>query len=114
MNAIEVSEGEEAENHHHIRLNAVSPYYLEECRRARQSLKLPLILVGGMRQLKDMEQVVDDGVADAISMCRPFVMDRQIVKKFREGKAIASGCTSCNGCIKEMGKGNIHCILNEC
>ena len=113
MDAIEVSEGLEAENHHHIRLDAISPYYLEECRQTRQALKLPLILVGGMRKLRDMEQVVDAGIADAISMCRPFIMDEHIVRQFREGTADASECTSCNGCIAEMGRGNIHCILKD-
>ena len=111
MDAIEVSEGVEEQNQHHIRLDAVDPYYVVECRQARQALKLPLILVGGMRKLKDMEQVVDDGIADAISMCRPFVMDQHIVRKFHEGTADTSDCISCNKCIPEMGRGKLHCVL---
>jgi 2,4-dienoyl-CoA reductase-like NADH-dependent reductase (Old Yellow Enzyme family) len=111
MDAIEISEGLEADRGHHIRLDAVSPYYLEECRAGRDSLKLPLILVGGMRKLKDMEQVIQDNLADAVSMCRPFVMDPHIVKKFHEGLADMSGCTSCNGC-RGMGRRVLQCTLN--
>jgi len=111
IDAIEISEGVETERAHHIRLDATSPYYLEECRRAREVLSLPLILVGGMRALKDMDAVIDEGMADAISMCRPFIMDPHIVRKFREGSADESECTSCNGCLGEMRKGDFQCVL---
>ena len=96
---------------HHIRLDATTPYYLHEGRQARRVLAFPLILVGGMRTLKDMEAVLDEGVADAISMCRPFIMDPHIVRKFREGLTDESKCTSCNGCLHEMRQGNMRCIL---
>ena len=111
MDAIEISEGLEADRGHHIRPDAVTPYYLEECREARKALNLPLILVGGFRQLSDIEQVVKDGLADAVSMCRPFIMDPYLVKKFREGLVDSSGCTSCNGC-SGMARRTLQCKLN--
>jgi 2,4-dienoyl-CoA reductase-like NADH-dependent reductase (Old Yellow Enzyme family) len=111
IDAIEISEGLEEKRAHHIRLDATTPYYLHEARQARRVLALPLILVGGMRTLKDMEAVLDEGIADAISMCRPFIMDPHIVRKFREGLTDASECTSCNGCHEEMKQGNMRCVL---
>jgi 2,4-dienoyl-CoA reductase-like NADH-dependent reductase (Old Yellow Enzyme family) len=113
LDALEVSEGVEEQAFHHIRKDAVNPYYLEECRRARAALDIPIILVGGMRQLTEIEQVVDGGVADAVSMCRPVIMDQHIVRKFRQGIAAESKCTSCNGCIAEMQKQNLHCVFNK-
>jgi len=111
VDSIEVSEGFEAELGYHIRKDAVSPYYIEECRQARQALSLPLILVGGMRVLKDMQAVLDEGIADAISMCRPFIMEPHIVRKFREGLTSESECTSCNGCLRfQQGERHL-CIL---
>ncbi len=110
MDAIEISEGLEEDRSHHIRLGALSPYYLGECRQARQVLKKPMILVGGMRQLKDIEQVLKDDIADAVSLCRPFVMDRYLVKKFHEGTAAGSACTSCNGCVG-LQRTTLHCVL---
>lgn len=112
MDAFEISEGIEEEPAHHIRQGALTPYYLEECRQARQVLKRPLILVGGMRQLSDIEQVIKEDLADAVSMCRPFVMDRYIVKKFREGTATSSACTSCNGCLGLL-RTRLQCVLNK-
>jgi 2,4-dienoyl-CoA reductase-like NADH-dependent reductase (Old Yellow Enzyme family) len=112
MDSIEISEGLEEDRSHHIRLDAISPYYLEECRQARRVLKRPLILVGGMRKLKDIELVLKEDIADAVSMCRPLVMDRYIIKKFHEGTATSSACTSCNGCVG-LNRTTLRCVLNK-
>ena len=113
MDAIEVSEGVEETPFNHIRPDRMDPYYVDECRKAREAISKPLILVGGMRDLSEMEKVVDDGIADAISMCRPFIMDQHIVKKFREGSADKSLCTSCNSCLPTMLERNLHCTFNS-
>jgi 2,4-dienoyl-CoA reductase-like NADH-dependent reductase (Old Yellow Enzyme family) len=111
VDAIEVSEGIEADPAHHIRFDALSPYYIEECTETRQAISLPLILVGGMRNLSDMQAVLDEGIADAISMCRPFIMDPYLVKNLHEGLTDGSGCTSCNQCLGMMRQGHLRCTL---
>ncbi len=58
-----------------------------------------LFLVGGMRRLEHMERVIEDGEADAISMCRPFIREPFLVKNFMEGKTDQAACTSCNKCV---------------
>jgi len=109
---IEISEGLEEDFFHHIRLDAMSPYYLEECRQVKQALSIPVMLVGGMRKLSDMETVIGEGTADAISMCRPFVMDPQLVKNMREGSSDGSECTSCNACYgARRTPGELKCVL---
>lgn len=109
IDAIEVSEGFEEERVHHIRLGAISPYYVSECRLAREVLSLPLILVGGMRSLQEMQAVLDEGVADGISMCRPLIMDPHIILTFRDGSATESKCISCNECLEKAKEGDISC-----
>ncbi len=113
MDAIEVSEGVEEIPFNHIRAGEMSPYYVDECKKTKDAISKPVILVGGMRHLSEMEAVVDDGTADAISMCRPFIMDQHIVRKFREGISDSSLCTSCNDCIPTMLARNLHCIFNS-
>jgi 2,4-dienoyl-CoA reductase-like NADH-dependent reductase (Old Yellow Enzyme family) len=113
LDAVEISEGIEEEPFHHIRLDARNPYYLEECREARKAIAKPLILVGGMRELVDIHRIVEGGLADAVSMCRPFIMDQHIVQKFSLGAVVRSDCTSCNRCIQEMQNRNLHCVFND-
>ncbi len=111
MDAIEISEGIEEDFFHHIRPEATNPYYVTECREARRTLSVPLILIGGMRILKDMQEVVESGVADAISMCRPFIMNPYLVRDLRLGLIDGSRCTSCNKCLGEMAQGHLRCVL---
>lgn len=60
--------------------------------------KMALLLVGGMRNLPEMEKIVDEGDAAIISMSRPFAPQPELVNQFASGKATASACTSCNRC----------------
>ncbi|MFC1920250.1 NADH:flavin oxidoreductase [Chloroflexota bacterium] len=110
--SIEVSEGLEEDFFHHIRMDAMSPYYLEEGKLAKQALSTPVMLVGGMRKLSEMQAAIDSGAGDAISMCRPYIMDPYLVKNLREGKIDGSGCTSCNECSGARRKpGTLECVL---
>ena len=111
VDAIEISEGFEEELAHHIRRDATSPYYLEECRQARQALSVPLILVGGMRKRGEMQAVLDEGLADGVSLCRPFIMDPHAVRKLREDSALQSECNSCNGCLVPLQREPRKCVL---
>jgi 2,4-dienoyl-CoA reductase-like NADH-dependent reductase (Old Yellow Enzyme family) len=49
-----------------------------------------------------MEQIVQEGHADLISMSRPFIREPHLVKQFREGKADAAACQSCNKCAAAL------------
>jgi 2,4-dienoyl-CoA reductase-like NADH-dependent reductase (Old Yellow Enzyme family) len=112
VDSIEVSEGIEEKWGHHIRKDALHPYYLEECRQARSVLKRPMILVGGMREFDDMQAVLDEGVADAVSLCRPFIQDPHIVRKYRKREIMGSRCRSCNECGERMIEGNFGCGMS--
>ncbi len=112
FDGIEVSEGLEEDFFHHIRRDAMAPYYVEECRQARKSLSLPLVLVGGMRSLTEMQGILDSGVADAVSLCRPFIMEPHLVRDLREHRSAGSLCTSCNKCMGTMGQGRLRCVLS--
>lgn len=63
---------------------------------------IPLFAVGGWRELNQMEEAVSKGDTDFISMCRPFIREPNLVKRFREGKAIKASCKSCNRCLAAL------------
>ena len=109
IRAIEISEGIEPSRAHHIRLKARRPIYINECREVRAAVSVPLFLVGGFRTLSDMERIIREGIADAISMCRPFILDPNVVTRFREGSLKRSLCTSCNRCLESAAAGRFGC-----
>jgi 2,4-dienoyl-CoA reductase-like NADH-dependent reductase (Old Yellow Enzyme family) len=60
---------------------------------------VPLMLVGAVRNLKEMEEVVINGETDFISMSRPLIREPFLVKRLREGKVEKASCISCNKCF---------------
>jgi 2,4-dienoyl-CoA reductase-like NADH-dependent reductase (Old Yellow Enzyme family) len=69
----------------------------------RQSApELPIMLVGGMRRLSHMEEIVQGGKADFISMCRPFIREPDLVNRMSTGSTEAARCTSCNKCFAAL------------
>ena len=58
-----------------------------------------LFVVGGLRRVKHMEEVIENNWADFISMCRPFIREPALVKRVKEGKADTASCVSCNKCF---------------
>jgi 2,4-dienoyl-CoA reductase-like NADH-dependent reductase (Old Yellow Enzyme family) len=60
---------------------------------------IPLLLVGGMRRLPQIETLIEENSADFISMSRPFNREPSLVKRFKEGKATKASCISCNKCF---------------
>lgn len=117
MDAIEVSEGVEQEAAHHIRTGVDTrekeAYYLDSAREVRKEVKIPLFLVGGLRSFDIMERVVEEGVAECISLCRPFIREPHLVKRFREGDQEPAECISCNGCLENLQQGRLTCIFNS-
>lgn len=75
-------------------------YHLEAAKALKPVLRsVPLILVGGMRRVNYMEEVLEAGHADFISMSRPFLREPFLVKRIKDGKSDRARCVSCNRCL---------------
>ena len=78
-------------------------YNLEAAKTIRPATgSVPLIVVGGMRRMSHMEQVLEQGQADFISMSRPFIREPNLVKRFQESQADVAACQSCNRCAAAL------------
>jgi len=86
-------------------------FYLPEARVIRKATAGPLCLVGGMRSLPVMEEIIKSGVVDCISLCRPLLREPDLIKRWKEGDVRPAECISCGGCFNLAGKGrhNIYC-----
>lgn len=79
------------------------PYNVEATAQIRPVVgDTPLFAVGGWRELGQMEAGVATGDTDFISMCRPFIREPNLVKRFREGKAEKASCKNCNRCLAAL------------
>ncbi|MFX1390098.1 MAG: NADH:flavin oxidoreductase [Promethearchaeota archaeon] len=75
-------------------------YNLDAAKMIKPELgKIPLILVGGLRNLSFMEKIVKNNYADFISMSRPFIREPYLVKRFKDRTQDKVKCISCNKCL---------------
>ena len=88
-------------------------YFLEDAKKFRKELKLPLIYVGGLISKTKMEEVLDAGF-DGLQIARALVHDTDFVNKLKAGEE-RSGCKHSNYCIGRMYTLEMkchHCVEN--
>ena len=90
-------------------------YYREAARLYKQSgVSAPLILVGGFRSKAGAENVLGEGLADAVAFSRPFIREPDFPLRWMKGETDITTCTSCTLCHKDAREnGNLHCVLDE-
>lgn len=89
----------------------VPNFFLIQAIEIRKTVRLPLIYLGGVNSLQDIESVFDAGF-DFIAMGRPLIHDPNFLLKLKAGEVEESGCTRCNNCIVEMDRGGVRCTEN--
>lgn len=99
---IEVSGGVTSEKVNSMSRTGISSidkeaYFLSAAKAVKNAVSIPVILVGGLRSRDIMDKVLDEEAADMISLSRPFVRERDLVKRLEEGQAKVT-CASCNLC----------------
>ncbi len=89
-------------------------YFKEDARIFKQEISIPLMLVGGMRSFGIAEQMIEEGVADYISMCRPLIREPHLINRWKSGDRRKAECTSDNRCFKPGREGNgVYCVTQE-
>lgn len=69
----------------------------------RLALQIPVILVGGNRNIERLEEIVRAGQVNFIAMCRPLIREPDLPQRWLEGRGgKATRCISCNSCIYNM------------
>lgn len=86
-------------------------YYRNAAIQYKEKINIPLILVGGIRSFELAEELVNAGITDYISMCRPFIREADLVKRWKSGDLRISECISDSACFQPGmdGKG-VHCV----
>jgi 2,4-dienoyl-CoA reductase-like NADH-dependent reductase (Old Yellow Enzyme family) len=97
-----------------IDTEAVEAHFQNEARIFKEKITVPLILVGGIRSLEVAKRLVEEGVADYISMSRPFIRDPDIVNRWKAGDLQVAECISCNNCFEQIKQGKgVSCVPLE-
>ncbi len=77
----------------------IPAYNLDNARKIKQVVKIPVFVVGGMEDPATMQAVIKDGDADYISLCRSLIRNPAFPRNIQNGKRESSKCIHCNMCL---------------
>jgi 2,4-dienoyl-CoA reductase-like NADH-dependent reductase (Old Yellow Enzyme family) len=107
------------ESHTRINRPEKQSYFLPYAERL--DLSIPVILVGGNRNVDRLERILQQGRVDLIALCRPLISEPDLPTRWLEGRGSSStDCVSCNACIHDMfvhpgreAPGLVRCVFKE-
>jgi 2,4-dienoyl-CoA reductase-like NADH-dependent reductase (Old Yellow Enzyme family) len=74
-------------------------YYVDAARMYKESVSVPLMLVGGIRTYNVASRLVEEGVADFIALSRPLIREPHLVRRWHGGDTSTATCIHCNQCF---------------
>jgi 2,4-dienoyl-CoA reductase-like NADH-dependent reductase (Old Yellow Enzyme family) len=86
-------------------------YFLEDAKRIRDLVEVPLIYVGGLLSEEAIEATLNEGF-EAVALARALIKDTDFIAKILSKKQLSSSCDTCNHCIAVMYNGPFSCIQN--
>lgn len=85
-------------------------FYLERAAKLRKLVDIPLILVGGIKSLPDMQTALAEGI-DMVAICRGLLCEPDLIPKLKAGQAQAR-CISCNQCFSIFDTKGKRCVFH--
>ncbi|MCB6201902.1 FAD-dependent oxidoreductase [Extibacter muris] len=115
--AIDVSTGMTASYLFNIRPYSLTPlegYNIENVRRIKHAVNVPVIYACGVREPEMAEKIVSDGAADMVCFGRQLLADeRYCMKILGEDADPIRYCLSCQECLTKMTMGrSLRCTVN--
>ena len=70
---------------------------------------VPIVLVGGLRSIEGINQILEETQIQYVSLSRPLVREPNLIRRWQDGDTRPSLCVSCNTCYRTPGH---QCIFN--
>ncbi len=84
-------------------------FFLPYARQFLESLRIPLILLGGVNQLETAERAIAEGFS-FVAMARALLREPDLVSRWEKGDRTDGRCIHCNKCMPTIYSGT-HCVL---
>jgi 2,4-dienoyl-CoA reductase-like NADH-dependent reductase (Old Yellow Enzyme family) len=84
-------------------------FFLEQARRFRSALQMPIILLGGINELATIQSALDEGF-EFVAMARALLREPDLINRMQDGRVDAGICIHCNKCMPTIYQGT-HCVL---
>ena len=88
-------------------------YNVDAAALIKRAVDIPVIVVGGIRDRRDIESILQEKGIDAVSLSRPFIIEPDIVERFRKGKQDSSRCIDCGYCLIAAPMNTLRCYYGR-
>jgi 2,4-dienoyl-CoA reductase-like NADH-dependent reductase (Old Yellow Enzyme family) len=89
-------------------------YYYKTALRYKKRIRVPLVLVGGIRTYEAAERLVAEGAADYIALSRPLIAEPDLINRWKSGNRERAACKSDNLCFRPGFEGRgVRCVTKE-
>ena len=117
IDAIELSGGTVVTRAHcqvNINTEEKEAYWRKSAQLFKAKLRVPIILVGGIRSLQGCEKLHAAGYADYFSMSRPFIREPGLIARWAAGDTSRASCLSDNLCRGPLQDGRgLYCVVDK-
>jgi 2,4-dienoyl-CoA reductase-like NADH-dependent reductase (Old Yellow Enzyme family) len=86
-------------------------YNVCQAKKIKENVDIPVIVVGGIRNMEDVNNVFRLGAADFVSLGRPLLTEPDFVNKLKNDSACSSSCIDCGYCIMALGSRPAECFM---
>jgi 2,4-dienoyl-CoA reductase-like NADH-dependent reductase (Old Yellow Enzyme family) len=95
-----------------IKTEADEVYYREAAGRYKKTVDVPLVLPGGIRSYNVARALIEEGVADYVSMSRPLICEPGLINRWKSGDMRKAACLSDNLCATPLRSGEgLYCVV---
>jgi len=91
----------------------VQAYNRESAKAIKCRVQVPVFLVGGLTDPTSMEDIIEQGDADYISLSRSLIAEPEFVERIRSGSRKPSRCIHCNLCLAYLVGGPLRCYMGK-
>jgi 2,4-dienoyl-CoA reductase-like NADH-dependent reductase (Old Yellow Enzyme family) len=87
-------------------------YNVPLAEQVKRKVDIPIIAVGGIRSLQDIKTIISDKGIDFVSLSRPFIIEPDIVNRFKQGQE-SSRCINCGYCLIGVTADKLRCYYGR-
>lgn len=93
--------------------NPLYLYDVDAAHEIKKAVSIPITVVGGIRTTADIKEIFNEGKADFVAMSRPFILEPDLVNRFKEGKQEKSRCIDCCYCALAIEVQPLCCLYGK-
>ena len=83
-----------------IRAGVNEAYFKRFALALAEKVDIPVILVGGHRSVDNMNNVLNEGKIEYLSLSRPLIREPDLIDRWQNGECSPAKCVSCNMCYR--------------